>query len=152
MEPKVFALVLVLLFVVFVLAVPRLIRLLRRDVAKVAPSLPRPAKRPAGYDWDRRTHQAHRKIKGIEGPNWQRDQIAAFLDSHDGAEAYVEPRTVMHPLSVVLVDGDGTWRRFELAEDTYLRELARTRNVKIIDAARFGYPARMRRDQGRSTG
>ena len=58
----------------------------------------------------------------------------------------------MHPLSVVLVDGDGTWRRFELAEDTYLREVARTRHVKIIDAACFGYPARMRRDQGRSTG
>lgn len=149
MEPEVFALVLILLFIVFALALPRLIRSLRRDVAKVAPTLPRPPTRPAGYDWDRRTHQAYRKFKGIEGPSEQRGQITSFLDTHDGVEAYVEPKTVMDPLSVVLVDGDGAWRRFELAEDTYLRELARTRDVKIIDAARFGYPKRMRRDQGR---
>lgn len=152
MEPEVAALVLILLFIVLVLTLPRLIRSLRRDVTKVAPSLPRPAKRPAGYDWDRRTHQAYRKVKGIQGPSEHRGEIAAFLDSHEGVDAYVEPRTVMHPLSVVLVDADGAWRRFELSEDTYLRELARTRNVKIVDAARFGYPERMRRDQGRSDG
>jgi hypothetical protein len=120
MEPEVAALILFLLFVVFVVGLPKLIRSLRRDVAKVAPALPRPTKPPANYDWDRRTHQAYRKIKGIGGPAEQRGQIEDFLDTHEGVDAYVEPRTVMHPLSVVL-----------------------------IDAARYGYPKRMRRDQGK---
>jgi hypothetical protein len=140
---------LIFLFFVLVFVLPRLIRSLRRDVGRVAPVLAPPPKRPSAYDWDRRTHQAYRKFKGISGATEQRDQIVAFLDTHEGVEAYVEPRTVMHPLSVVLVDADGAWRRFELSEDSYLRELARTRNVKIIDAMRFGYPKRMRRDQGK---
>jgi hypothetical protein len=152
MEPEAAGLILlVLVFFLVVFLVPRFIRSLRGDVlGRVAPALAPPAKAPSAYDWDRRTHQAYRKIKGIEGATEQRDQIVSFLDTHQGVEAYVEPRTVMHPLSVVLVDADGTWRRFELAEDTYLRELARTRNIKIIDAMRFGYPKRMRRDQGRN--
>lgn len=153
MEPE--AAVLILLIFVFfmvVFVVPRFVRSLRRDVGRVAPVVAPPPPRPSAYDWDRRTHQAYRKIKGITGANEQRDQIVAFLDTHEGVEAFVEPRTVMHPLSVVFVDADGAWRRFELAEDTYLRELARTRNIKIIDAMRFGYPKRMRRDQGRDQG
>jgi hypothetical protein len=154
MEPEAAGLILLIfVFFIVVFVVPRFIRSLRKDVVgRVAPALAPPPKRPAAYDWDRRTHQAYRKFKGIEGATEQRDQIVAFLDTHEGVEAYVEPRTVMHPLSVVLVDGDGAWRRFELAEDTYLRELARTRNIKIIDAMRFGYPKRMRRDQGRDPG
>ena len=150
MEPEAAGLVLLIfVFFVVVFVLPKAVRSLRRDVGRVAPALAPAPKRPTAYEWDRRTHQAYRKFKGIQGADEQRDRIVAFLDTHSGVEAYVEPRTVMHPLSVVLIDGDGAWRRFELAEDTYLRELARTRNIKIIDAMRFGYPARMRRDQGK---
>ena len=73
----------------------------------------------------------------------------AFIESHQGVEAYVEPRTVMHPLSVVLVAGDGGWLRFELRDDAFLRELAKDRALRVIDAERFGYPERMRRRRGR---
>ena len=34
----------------------------------------------------------------------------------------------------------GEWRRFELSEDRFLRELARERSLPIFDAARTGYP------------
>lgn len=78
-------------------------------------------------------------------PDEQHDAIAAFIDAHAGVEAFVEPRTVMHPLSVVLVDADGAWARFEMKEDAYLRELARQRGVPVFDASRVGYPPRMRR-------
>jgi hypothetical protein len=71
--------------------------------------------------------------------------MVEWLDSHDGVEAYVEPKTVMHPLSVVLVDGRGEARRFELAEDAYLRQLAKERDLRVLDAGRVGYPERMRR-------
>jgi hypothetical protein len=101
--------------------------------------------RPGGHDWDRRRDQLHRQVKKIEGPDEQRDQIVAFLDSHRGVEAYVEPRTVMHPLSVVFVDADGAAKRFELREDAFLRELAKTRGLPVFDATRVGYPERMRR-------
>jgi hypothetical protein len=68
-----------------------------------------------------------------------------FLDSHRGVEAYVEPKTAMSPLSVVLVDEAGDWRRFELMEDTYIRQLASERSIRVLDAARTGYPKRMKR-------
>lgn len=112
----------------------------RRDV--------RPARRTAsagGHEWDRRRDQLSRQLKGVSGPPEDRDGMLRFLDTHEGVEAYVEPRTMMHPLSVVLIDVDGASRRFELREDAYLRELARTRGLRVYDATRVGYPERMRR-------
>jgi len=105
---------------------------------------PRPA-RAGGHEWDKRRNQVYRSIKGLGGPEEARDDIVAFLDGHTGVEAYVEPKTVMHPLSVVLVDGEGVARRFELREDALLRELARTRHLPVFDATKVGYPERMRR-------
>jgi hypothetical protein len=62
----------------------------------------------------------------------------------------------MHPLSVVLVAGDGEHRRFPLFDDAYLRELAREYDLRIFDASRVGYPQRMRdslkRQKGRPDG
>jgi hypothetical protein len=114
----------------------------KRLTSQLAP--PKPA-RPGGYDWDRRTHQLYRAWKRVPGPEENRDAILVFLGGHAGVEAFVEPRTVMHPLSVVLVDADGQWGRFELKEDAFLRELARERGVPVFDASRVGYPPRMRR-------
>lgn len=103
------------------------------------------ADRPGSYDWARRTDQLKREIKHIGGPTEQRAEIVAWLDAHTGVEAYVEPKTVVSPLSVVFVDGDGEWRRFELAEDRFLKGVARERRIKVMDATRVGYPPRMRR-------
>jgi hypothetical protein len=105
----------------------------------------RGAEAPGGYEFDRRSDQVKRRLKGIDGPVEHRDGIVAFLDSHRGVEAYVEPKTVMSPKSVVLVDGEGEWRRFELREDAFLRRVAGERGVPIFDAALTGYPPRMRR-------
>jgi hypothetical protein len=70
--------------------------------------------------------------------------MTAFIESRGGVEAYVEPKTVMHPISVVLVAVDGEHRRLTLSDDTNLRELAREHEIPILDAARVGYPQRMR--------
>ena len=101
--------------------------------------------RPGGHEWDSRRDQIYRQVKGIGGPEEHRDRIVAFLDEHQGVEAYMEPKTVMHPLSVLLVDGEGVAKRFELREDAILRELARSRGLPVFDATRTGYPERMRR-------
>jgi hypothetical protein len=96
------------------------------------------------YEFEPRTNRMSRRLKGVQGPPEDREGILRFLESHTGVEAYVEPKTVMHPLSVVLVAGDGEHRRFELFDDAYIRELTRTRNLRVFDAARVGYPQRMR--------
>ena len=50
----------------------------------------------------------------------------------------------MHNLSVVLVAGDGEHKRFELSDDAFIRQLQATHNLRVLDAARVGYPQRMR--------
>ena len=101
---------------------------------------------PAGYEFAQRRDRIARQLRGVTtGPEERRDEIVAFLDSHRGVEAYVEPKTAMSPLSVVLVDVDGEWRRFELREDAFLRTLASQRGIRVFDAAKTGYPERMKR-------
>ena len=141
-------------FVVLIVIAVWLIQLAVRNASRLALRRTRArivgADRPGSYDWDRRTDQLKREIKRIGGPSEQRAEILRWLEAHSDVEAYVEPKTVVSPLSVVFVDGDGAWRRFELAEDRFLKEIARERRIKVMDATRVGYPPRMRRgrDQG----
>jgi hypothetical protein len=108
----------------------------------------RPSRRIGGYEFEARRDQAKRRLKGLAGPAERRDEIREFLDTHEGVEAYMEPKTVVSPRSVVLVDAAGEWRRFELKEDAYLRRLSTERALPIFDAALTGYPPRMRRRPG----
>ena len=101
---------------------------------------------PGGSQLARRRDQVARRVKRlVPGPPERREDLVAFLDSHRGVEAYMEPKTAMSPLSVVLIDADGEWRRFELQEDTFLRKLAFERGVWVFDAEKTGYPPRMKR-------
>jgi hypothetical protein len=108
----------------------------------------RGSRRQGGYEFELRRDQAKRRLKRVAGSVERRDEIAEFLDTHEGVEAYVEPMTVVSPKSVVLVDVVGEWRRFELKEDAHLRRLATERVLPIFDAALTGYPQRMRRRPG----
>jgi hypothetical protein len=108
--------------------------------------------RPGAYEWDSRAGQAIRQLKRVPGPSEYRDEIVEWIAVHEGVEAYVEPKTVMHPLSVVLVDGRGAAKRFELKEDAYLRSLAREHGINVLDAGRVGYPERMRRFRAEGAG
>ena len=108
----------------------------------------RGSRRQGGYQFDARHDQAKRRLKGVAGPVERRDEIVEFLDTHEGVEAYIEPKTVVSPKSVVLIDVSGDWRRFDLKEDAYLRRLSADRVLPIFDAALTGYPPRMRRRPG----
>jgi hypothetical protein len=120
---------------------------------------PRPTTTPAlraqsprrRYDWERRSTQLYRAWKHVPGRAEDREGILAFATSRQGVEAYVEPRTVIHPLSVVLIAEDGEWKRFELRDDAYLRELVKERGLRVLDATRFGYPERMKRHRDAET-
>jgi len=117
-----------------------------RDIRRIAATRPRrrPA-RPRRYDWERRRDRVSRRIKTSPGPPEPREKILAFLETRDGVEAFIEPRTAVSPLSVVLVADDGEWVRFAVRDDAFIREVARARGLRVYDAARTGYPERMRR-------
>lgn len=102
------------------------------------------SRKPGAYDFDSRYNQAYRKVKGVKGPAEDREGILLFIKSRPGVEAYLEPKTVAHPLSVVLVAADGEWKRFELGEDSFIRQLSKEEGLPVFDAARVGYPQRMR--------
>ncbi len=104
----------------------------------------RARRNPGSYDFDSRYDQVYRKAKGVKGPDEDHEGIVAFIESRSGVEAYLEPKTVAHPLSVVLVAQDGEWKRFELSEDAFIRRLSREQGLPVYDAARVGYPQRMR--------
>jgi len=104
----------------------------------------RPPKGPGRYEFEPVGWKVSRRLKGVQGPAEDREAILAFVESHQGVEAYVEPKTVMSPLTVVLVARDGEHKRFELSDDAYIRQLAGTHNLPVLDAARVGYPQRMR--------
>ena len=104
----------------------------------------RPQRGQGRYEFEPVSWKVSRRLKGVKGIPEDRPGILEFLESRQGVEAYVEPKTVMHPLSAVLVAGDGEHKRFELSDDSYLRELIGTHNLKVFDAARLGYPTRMR--------
>jgi hypothetical protein len=106
----------------------------------------RPPKRAGTPDWEPKSRQVARKVKGVvPETSADRDAIVAFIDSREGVEAFMEPKTAMFPLSVVLVAEDGEWKRFALPDDSTMRDLARTKDLAVYDATRVGYPERMRR-------
>ena len=67
----------------------------------------RGSRRIGGYEFEARSDQAKRRLKGVAGPAERRDDIVEFLHAHEGVEAYMEPKTVVSPKSVVLIDAVG---------------------------------------------
>jgi hypothetical protein len=63
-----------------------------------------------------------------------------FVATRHGVEAYVEPRTMQQPMTAVLVAHDGEWLRFTLPDERFVRSLG----VPVYEAARTGYPRRMK--------
>jgi hypothetical protein len=107
--------------------------------------------RAGGYEFEGRIEAMRRRRKGPPVSDEGSDgAMEEFLQTHNGVEAYVEPETVVSPRSVVLVDAAGEWRRFPLHGDAHLRRLSAERGMPIFDAARTGYPPRMRKRPGQT--
>jgi hypothetical protein len=136
--------VLFIVILVVAMLVARPIVTIVRQRARNRRAAAHPGARPR-HEWEARTDRYHRKAVGVQRPDENRDRILDFLDTRRGVEAFMEPQTAMSRLSVVLVAEDGEWKRFELADDSFVRELARTRGLPVFDAMRTGYPDRMRR-------
>jgi hypothetical protein len=70
--------------------------------------------------------------------------MTKFAQSRRGVEAYLEPRTMQQPMTVVLVAHDGEWLRFTVPDEKVVHSLSRSQGVPVYEAARTGYPRRMK--------
>jgi hypothetical protein len=70
--------------------------------------------------------------------------LVEFAASRAGVEAYLEPRTAVHPQSVLLVAADGEILRRPIADAQRVRRFCAQRGIPVYDASRVGYPRRIR--------
>src|SRR5438067_11449039 len=98
----------------------------------------------AGDDFERERRPRRARAPKVRVPKSDRGGVKDFVKTRKGVEAFVEPRTLDHGLSVVLVASDGEWLRFTLPDDSWLRKFGRKHALPIYDAGVMGYPKRMR--------
>ncbi|HEY5855709.1 MAG TPA: oxidoreductase [Aldersonia sp.] len=82
-----------------------------------------------------------RKAKG-PGSNDAR-YLAEWTRTHRGVEAYVEPKTTVTDVTVVLVAADGEWTR-RIVGERGAQRIARDLKIPVYDVRKTGYPQRMR--------
>ena len=70
--------------------------------------------------------------------------LRAWVATHEGVEAFVEPRTTVTQTTMLLVDRDGAWTRRRLSGPDAARKLARSMQIPVYDVQLVGYPQRMR--------
>ncbi|WP_067859054.1 oxidoreductase [Nocardia shimofusensis] len=69
--------------------------------------------------------------------------LAEWVHTHTGVEGYVEPKTTVTDVTVVLVAADGEWTR-RIVGEAGARKLAGDLRIPVYDVAKTGYPQRMR--------
>ncbi|HEU4511583.1 MAG TPA: hypothetical protein VFR87_00605 [Nocardioidaceae bacterium] len=67
-----------------------------------------------------------------------------FAKSRRGVEGFVEPRTAVSDVTILLVAHDGEWTRRRVPSVQWAHRFANTHGIPSYDAAVVGYPARMR--------
>ena len=70
--------------------------------------------------------------------------LVEFLATRHGVEGFVEPRTAVSDVTVVLVAQDGEWTRRRVPSAAWAHEFANAHGIASYDAAVVGYPQRMR--------
>jgi hypothetical protein len=73
-----------------------------------------------------------------------RSYLQDWARAHTGVEAFVEPRTSVTDVTVVLVAGDGEWTRRRAGGELGARRLGEQLHIPVYDVQRVGYPQRMR--------
>lgn len=70
--------------------------------------------------------------------------LRQWVNDHVGVEAYVEPRTTVTDVTVVLVAADGEWTRRRTGGEAGARRLGDRLQIPVYDVQKVGYPQRMR--------
>jgi hypothetical protein len=87
-----------------------------------------------------------RKVRGADGHDPAADllYLNQWVAEHAGVEAFVEPKTTVTDVTVVLVAADGEWTRRRAGGDAGARRLSERLNIPVYDVQKVGYPQRMR--------
>jgi len=64
--------------------------------------------------------------------------------SHEGVEAFIEPKTTVTEVTACLVAADGEWTRRRVGGDKGARRLSDQLKIPVYDVQKVGYPQRMR--------
>lgn len=70
--------------------------------------------------------------------------LLEFVNGHRGVEGFVEPRTTVTDVTLLLVAHDGEWTRRRVPSVQWAHEFSNKFAVPSYDAALVGIPARMR--------
>ena len=70
--------------------------------------------------------------------------LRAWVAGHHGVEAFVEPKTTVTDVTVVLVAADGEWTRRRTGGYAGARKLSAQLQIPVYDVQKVGYPQRMR--------
>ena len=70
--------------------------------------------------------------------------LRQWAANRSGVEAFVEPKTAVTDVTVVLVAANGEWTRRRAGGDAGARRLSERLNIPVYDVQKVGYPQRMR--------
>ena len=70
--------------------------------------------------------------------------LRSFVTTRRGVEGFVEPRTAVSDVTLLLVAHDGEWTRRRVPSVQWAHEFANKHQVPSYDAAVVGIPQRMR--------
>jgi hypothetical protein len=73
-----------------------------------------------------------------------KQHLEGFVATRRGVEGYVEPRTAVSDVTLLLVAHDGEWTRRRVPSVSWAHEFANRHGIPSYDAAVVGYPDRMR--------
>ena len=71
-------------------------------------------------------------------------RLRDFATSRIGVEGFVEPRTAVTDVTLLLVAKDGEWTRRRVPSVEWAHDFANRLGIPSYDAAVVGYPQRMR--------
>lgn len=82
--------------------------------------------------------------------------LTEWIASRSGIEGFIEPRTAVTDITMLLVAIDGEWTRRRVPSVEWAHNFANKNGIPSYDAAVVGYPDRMRaynkRQKGETTG
>ena len=76
--------------------------------------------------------------------NGDQRHLQEFIKSRRGVEGFVEPRTTVTDVTLLLVAHDGEWTRRRVPSVKWAHDFANRNGVPSYDAGLVGIPSRMR--------
>ena len=70
--------------------------------------------------------------------------LEQFVQSRRGVEAFLEPKTTVTEVTVMLIAHDGEWTRRRVGSPECARSFGHRLGIPVYDVALVGYPQRMR--------